>query len=70
MSLINMMSFVYNPDNQTDEELRDRFVIRTQEFKCLLADISDTDLAHSPQHYLIIGQRGTGKTSLLLRLKS
>lgn len=70
MSPTNMMSFVYNPDNQTDEELRDRFVIRTQEFKCLLADISDTDLAHSPQHYLIIGQRGTGKTSLLLRLKS
>ena len=70
MSPTNMMSFVYNPDNQTDEELRDRFVIRTQEFKRLLADISDTDLAHSPQHYLIIGQRGTGKTSLLLRLKS
>jgi tetratricopeptide (TPR) repeat protein len=65
-----MMSFVYNPDNQSDEELRDRFVIRTQEFKRLLADISDADLAHSPQHYLIIGQRGTGKTSLLLRLKS
>ena len=70
MSPTNMMSFVYNPDNQTDEELRDRFVIRTQEFKRLLTDISDADLAHSPQHYLIIGQRGTGKTSLLLRLKS
>jgi TPR repeat protein/GTPase SAR1 family protein len=65
-----MLSFVYNPDNQSDAELRDRFVIRTKEFKRIMADISELTLAQTPQHYLIIGQRGTGKTSLLLRIKS
>ena len=63
------LSHVYNPANQSPEELVENFVIRTREFKRINDSIKSTSLKASPQHFLIEGQRGTGKTSLLLRLQ-
>ena len=64
------MGFLYNPDNQNDQELRDRFVIRTKEFERIIRDLKSSVSNTSAQQYLLLGQRGTGKTSLLLRIKS
>ncbi len=63
------LSHIYNPANQTPAELIDNFVIRTKEFERINRAINETALGQSPQHFLIEGQRGTGKTSLLLRLQ-
>jgi len=62
------IDFIYNPDNQTKEELIDGFVVRLRTFERLFDDIKGTTLKHPEQHYLIEGKRGMGKTTLLLRL--
>ncbi|NKB75658.1 MAG: tetratricopeptide repeat protein [Gammaproteobacteria bacterium] len=63
------LSSIYNPDNQSQDELISGFVIRTKEFNKIRRDILECDLEDSPQHYLVEGQRGMGKTSLLLRIQ-
>jgi len=63
------INHAYNPANQTKSQLIDGFVIRQKEFKQISEDILNCSLDESPQHYLIEGQRGTGKTSLLLRTR-
>ncbi|MFK5986746.1 MAG: tetratricopeptide repeat protein, partial [Pseudomonadota bacterium] len=63
------MSYIYNPANQTPEELIENFVTRKKEFQRIFSELKNADLSCSAQHFLIEGQRGTGKTSLLLRLK-
>ena len=63
------MSFIYNPQNQTYEELLESFVLRQKEFKSIQKDLEHSNLTNLAQHYLIEGQRGSGKTSLLLRIK-
>jgi TPR repeat protein len=63
------VSFIYNPENQSRDELIDGFVIRVRQFKKILRSITSTELDAPPQHFLIEGQRGAGKTSLMLRLR-
>ena len=63
------MGYLYNPANQSPEELIENFVIRKKEFRKIFSELRNTDLNCSAQHFLIEGQRGTGKTSLLLRVK-
>ena len=63
------ISYIYNPQNQSDEELLDNFVIRTRELNRIVKTLERGDLTTPPQHFLVEGQRGTGKTSLLLRLR-
>ena len=64
------MGFVYNPDNQNDQELRERFVVRLKEFERIIRDLKRSSTDTTSQNYLLEGQRGTGKTSLLLRIQS
>jgi TPR repeat protein len=64
------MGFVYNPTNQSDQELRDRFVIRLKEFKRIIRELKRSTTNIASQNYLLEGQRGTGKTSMLLRIQS
>lgn len=62
------VSYIYNPQNQSKEELIDAFVVRLQMFQKLWKEIKEVKMEHPEQHYLILGKRGQGKTTLLLRL--
>ena len=68
MSKIPLISSIYNPQNQTQERLIDSFVVRLKTFKKLFKEIEDAKMKVPEQHHLIIGKRGLGKTTLLLRL--
>jgi len=63
------ITHIYNPANQSYEELLENFVIRKKEFKKILREFDEIDFKTSAQHFLVEGQRGTGKTSLLLRVR-
>jgi TPR repeat protein len=59
---------IYNPANQSREELIDAFVVRTALFREIFEDIKTAKMDHPEQHYIIQGMRGQGKTTLLLRI--
>jgi len=59
---------IYNPLNQTEEELCENFVVREREFNTIYNQIKSSDMKNPEQHFIIQGQRGFGKTTLLLRL--
>jgi len=59
---------IYNPLNQTEKELMKNFVVREREFNAIFNDIKSSDMAHPEPHFIIQGQRGQGKTTLLLKL--
>lgn len=58
----------FNPGRLTDQEIEMSFIARKELFENLLGNVIDNDEQSIPQHLLIIGQRGMGKTSLLVRL--
>ncbi|MBW9173182.1 hypothetical protein K2F43_18465 [Clostridium estertheticum] len=58
----------YNPNNLTEKELIDSFVIRKKEFQKIINDIKSSDMKYPEQHYMIEAQRGYGKTTLLKRI--
>lgn len=62
------VSYVYNPLNQSEEELLRNFVVREREFHTIFDDIKSSEMKHPEPHYIIQGQRGQGKTTLLLKL--
>ena len=64
-----MESKLYNPAAQPKDCLIANFVARTQVFNKLFKDLLKGKMEYPEQHYLIQGQRGMGKTTLLLRLK-
>ena len=57
----------YNPGFLTDDELVASFCVRTNEFDSILEMLRDCARSASP-HQIAIGPRGSGKTSLLLRV--
>jgi len=59
---------LYNPAQKEKETLINEFVIRTKEFKIIFEDIQNSKMDIPEQHYLIVGQRGMGKTTLLWRI--
>ena len=61
------ISSIYNPHEQTEKELLEGFVIREKEFKSIFSDVQNNRMKTPPQHYIIYGIRGSGKTSLLLK---
>ncbi len=58
----------YNPHLWGDDELRSIFVARNRELAELLDRLRHTPAGAVPQHVLVVGQRGMGKTTLLRRL--
>ncbi len=54
---------------QSPDEIVANFVIRLKEFDELFRAIKADKMAKPPQHYIIQGQRGYGKSTLLWRLK-
>jgi len=59
---------LYNPHEQSKAQLIESFVARHEVFHELFQEIKSSDMTKSERHYLIEGQRGMGKTTLLLRL--
>ena len=57
----------YNPGFLSDHELVASFCIRTSEFESMVEILRDCT-GSSNQHQIVIGPRGSGKTSLLLRV--
>ncbi len=59
---------IYNPLNQTEKELMRNFVVREREFNAIFNDIKSSEMSRPEPHFIIQGQRGQGKTTLLLKL--
>ena len=57
----------YNPGFLSDDELVASFCIRTSEFELIIEMLRDCT-GNSNPHQIVIGPRGSGKTSLLLRV--
>ena len=57
----------YNPGFLTDDELVASFCVRTTEFESLVEVLRECT-GNSNPHQIVIGPRGSGKTSLLLRI--
>ncbi|PID58613.1 hypothetical protein CSB45_03455 [candidate division KSB3 bacterium] len=59
---------IYNPHEQSKEELIEHFAVRQNLFEELSQRLQQSPDKAPLQHYLIEGQRGMGKTTILLRL--
>ena len=57
----------YNPGFLSDDELVSSFCVRTHEFESLMEMLRGCT-GNPNQHQIVIGPRGSGKTSLLLRI--
>lgn len=60
---------LYNPQLQSAEMTEKLFVVRQKQFDFLLNKLLQEKEDSIPQHYLIIGQRGMGKTTILKRIE-
>lgn len=58
----------FNPSRLSDHEIELGFIARQAEFQFLLESVLSHEPKEVPQHIIMIGQRGMGKTSLLLRI--
>ena len=59
---------IFNPHNQTSKEIVANFVVRLGVFNEMFNAVRKDKMDKPPQHFIIQGQRGYGKTTLLLRL--
>jgi hypothetical protein len=59
---------IFTPGRQDDTELKASYIARSTLLEMILDDVAGTRPGGIPQHHLIIGQRGMGKTTLLRRL--
>jgi Flp pilus assembly protein TadD len=60
---------LYNPQRLDDTAVENLFVVRKKLFNFLLEKVNSETIDSIPQHYLIIAQRGMGKTTLLKRME-
>lgn len=60
---------IFNPAEEPKDLLIATFAIRQELFKKLMTYVESGIKSSAPQHSLIIGQRGMGKTTLMLRIK-
>ncbi|HEX2898981.1 MAG TPA: ATP-binding protein, partial [Bacteroidia bacterium] len=59
---------LYNPSRIPQEEFLRGFIVRQAEFQRIWEDMRDARLDAMDPHFLITGQRGMGKTSLMLKV--
>ena len=57
----------YNPGFLSDDDLVASFCVRTGEFASMVEVLRDS-IGNANTHQIVIGPRGSGKTSLLLRI--
>lgn len=68
-SFIPAAPFKYNPAERPLEDIEQTFVGRQEVLDRLIAALKEQSDAESLQHYLLLGPRGIGKTTLLLMLQ-
>lgn len=68
MSARNTNKFLYNPARLPEKDLLARFIVREREFARIWEDVTRTRRDGIDQHFLLIGQRGMGKTTLMLKI--
>ncbi|MES2731411.1 MAG: hypothetical protein V4714_06670 [Bacteroidota bacterium] len=59
---------LYNTQLKEREEIIRDFVVRQDTFQKLFSEIQSAPMQRTEQHYLLVGQRGMGKTTMLHRL--
>ncbi len=59
---------LFNPGNQTEQDIAKNFSIRLKEFERICNIIKHDNMKNAPQHFIIQGLRGSGKTTLLFRV--
>lgn len=59
---------LYNPDWLSDDDLVRGFIARQELFGFLRDELARAPLRGNVQHYLLVGVRGSGKTTMLKRL--
>jgi hypothetical protein len=59
---------LYNPDWLSDDELVAGFTARQEMLKFLCGELERAPIRGTTQHFLLVGVRGSGKTSLLKRI--
>ena len=64
----NHVRYKYTPDEMSEDEFLERFVVREDTFNDIFEDIKSSDYDVANQHYIILGQRGQGKTTLLRKI--
>ena len=69
MSQTNYSRYKYSPDEIDEKEFLAKFVVRNHDFDDIFDDIKNSDYAVPSQHFIIVGQRGQGKTTLLRKIK-
>ncbi|UTJ07820.1 NACHT domain-containing protein [Arcobacter roscoffensis] len=68
MLQINSSRYKYTPDEMPEDEFLKRFVVREKVFEEIFKDIKASDYEVANQHFIIVGQRGQGKTTLLRKI--
>ncbi len=58
-----------NPGSRSKEDLINGFIVRTKPFRIIYEEIQKYTTTVNARNFLIIGQRGAGKTTLVYRLK-
>ena len=66
---LSQTGLLYNPQLQDDKTVEKLFAVRQKQFELLLNKLLHEKENSIPQHHLIIGQRGMGKTTLLKRME-
>jgi len=69
MSQINYSRYKYTPDEMDENDFLSRFVVRNEIFENIFDEIKNANYDITNQHYIIVGQRGQGKTTLLRKLQ-
>ncbi|MFK2821544.1 NACHT domain-containing protein [Arcobacter sp. YIC-80] len=64
----NSSRYKYTPDEMPEDEFLKRFVVREKVFEEIFKDIKASDYEVANQHFIIVGQRGQGKTTLLRKI--
>ncbi|MGA1939289.1 NACHT domain-containing protein [Arcobacter sp. YIC-310] len=64
----NSSRYKYTPDEMPEDEFLKRFVVREKVFEGIFKDIKASNYEVANQHFIIVGQRGQGKTTLLRKI--